>query len=120
MPSVSEALCVPATQAPRGEVTAHIASPLASLLVYNSFCPQFAPLGPQSPSVPTLDPRTRCFSDLPAWLDEHAYDKLAGRTVLMYCTGGVRCERASAYLREMGPAFSNVYQLQGERVVVSG
>lgn len=78
-----------------------------SLLPMSSPCPQ-------SPSVPTLDPRTRCFSDLPAWLDEHAYDKLAGRTVLMYCTGGVRCERASAYLREMGPAFSNVYQLQGK------
>lgn len=32
---------------------------------------------------------------------------------LQYCTGGVRCERASAYLREKGPAFAEVYQLSG-------
>jgi predicted sulfurtransferase len=30
-----------------------------------------------------------------------------------YCTGGVRCERASAYLREKGPAFADVVQLSG-------
>eukprot|EP00877_Chromochloris_zofingiensis_P013686 jgi/Chrzof1/8571/Cz03g15310.t1 len=64
------------------------------------------------PGVPLLDPQTRCFSDLPDWVDDHA-QCLAGKTVLMYCTGGVRCERASAYLREKGPAFANVYQLKG-------
>jgi hypothetical protein len=62
--------------------------------------------------VPLLDPRTRCFSDLPAWL-EAQQAQLRGRRVLMYCTGGVRCERASAYLREMGPAFADVAQLSG-------
>ena len=31
----------------------------------------------------------------------------------MYCTGGVRCERASAYLRSKGPAFQDVVQLHG-------
>lgn len=36
--------------------------------------------------VATLDPRIRCFSDLRAWLDAAAPD-LAGRRVLMYCTG---------------------------------
>ncbi len=60
----------------------------------------------------TLDPHTRCFSDLPAWLDAHEA-QLRNRTVLMYCTGGVRCERASAYLREKGPEFSRVFQLSG-------
>ncbi|EFJ49333.1 hypothetical protein VOLCADRAFT_120801 [Volvox carteri f. nagariensis] len=50
--------------------------------------------------------------DLPAWLDAHE-DLLRNRTVLMYCTGGVRCERASAYLREKGPEFSRVFQLSG-------
>ncbi|GIL76485.1 hypothetical protein Vretifemale_6158 [Volvox reticuliferus] len=64
------------------------------------------------PAVTTLDPRTRCFSDLPAWLDAHE-ELLRNRTVLMYCTGGVRCERASAYLREKGPEFSRVFQLSG-------
>ena len=60
----------------------------------------------------TLKPQTRCFSDLPAWLDARE-EALRGKRILMYCTGGVRCERASAYLREKGPDFENVIQLQG-------
>ena len=40
--------------------------------------------------VRTLDPRIRCFSDLRAWLDAAAPD-LAGRRVLMYCTGARVC-----------------------------
>ena len=34
----------------------------------------------------TLDPGIRCFSDLRAWMDAAAPD-LAGRRILMYCTG---------------------------------
>jgi predicted sulfurtransferase len=60
----------------------------------------------------TLRPPTRCFSEFPAWLDSCA-ESLRGREVLMYCTGGVRCERASAYLREKGPDFHRVRQLKG-------
>lgn len=37
--------------------------------------------------------------------------KLKNRKILMYCTGGVRCEKASAYLKEKG--FKQVYQLEG-------
>jgi UPF0176 protein len=33
------------------------------------------------------------------------------KAILMYCTGGIRCEKASAYLRHRG--FENVYQLEG-------
>ena len=62
--------------------------------------------------VKLLDPRLRCFGDLTSWMDHHAAE-LAGRSVLMYCTGGVRCERASAYLRSKGPAFQDVVQLHG-------
>jgi predicted sulfurtransferase len=36
-----------------------------------------------------LLPSTRQFSDLPKWIDSHL-DQLAGRRVMMYCTGGVR------------------------------
>jgi hypothetical protein len=64
------------------------------------------------PGTPLLDPRLRCFSDLRAWLDANLA-ALAGRKVLMYCTGGVRCERASAYLHSKGPTFQDVVQLQG-------
>ncbi len=38
-------------------------------------------------------------------------DHLKEKTVLMYCTGGIRCEKASALLRTRG--FQHVFQLQG-------
>ena len=40
-------------------------------------------------------------------LSEHKSDK----KLLMYCTGGIRCEKASAYFKHKG--FENVYQLEG-------
>ena len=40
-------------------------------------------------------------------LSEHKHDK----NLLMYCTGGIRCEKASAYFKHKG--FENVYQLEG-------
>lgn len=40
-------------------------------------------------------------------LSEHKEDK----NLLMYCTGGIRCEKASAYFKHKG--FKNVYQLEG-------
>lgn len=40
-------------------------------------------------------------------LEEHKEDK----NLLMYCTGGIRCEKASAYFKHKG--FKNVYQLEG-------
>jgi predicted sulfurtransferase len=46
------------------------------------------------------------------WVDRHAPD-LAGKRILMCCTGGVRCERASAYVKSKGAEFSDVYQLDG-------
>ena len=49
-------------------------------------------------SVPAVDPNTRQFSDFANYVDEHVED-YKNKKVLMYCTGGVRCERASAYLR---------------------
>ena len=49
----------------------------------------------------TLDPECRHFSDLPSWYDRHA-EELKEKKVMMYCTGGVRCEKASAMLRSHG------------------
>ncbi|XP_031266413.1 rhodanese-like domain-containing protein 6 isoform X1 [Pistacia vera] len=63
-------------------------------------------------SVETLDPEIRQYSDLPSWIDNNA-EKLRGKNVLMYCTGGIRCEMASAYLRSKGVGFENVFQLYG-------
>ncbi|KAJ1463038.1 hypothetical protein M885DRAFT_504555 [Pelagophyceae sp. CCMP2097] len=63
-----------------------------------------------------VDPRTRNFSDMSAWVDGRV-ESLAGRDVLMYCTGGVRCERATAVvrakLRSVGADDSRVFHLDG-------
>ncbi|KAM0951212.1 putative Rhodanese-like domain, serine hydrolase FSH, rhodanase, alpha/Beta hydrolase [Dioscorea sansibarensis] len=64
------------------------------------------------PNVETLDPEIRQYSDLPTWIDEHS-EQLRGKQVLMYCTGGIRCEMASAYVRSKGVGFDNVFQLFG-------
>jgi UPF0176 protein len=49
------------------------------------------------------------FRDLPAYVDQ--LEALKNKKVLMYCTGGIRCEKASALLRSRG--FKNVFQLHG-------
>ncbi|XP_050383340.1 rhodanese-like domain-containing protein 6 isoform X2 [Argentina anserina] len=65
-----------------------------------------------TPNVETLDPCIRQYSDLPSWIDDNC-DQLQGKSVLMYCTGGIRCEMASAYIRSKGAGFENVFQLYG-------
>lgn len=49
------------------------------------------------------------FRDLPAYVERLA--DLKDKTVLMYCTGGIRCEKASSLFRSQG--FKNVFQLHG-------
>jgi len=69
----------------------------------------------EAEGVIAMNPGTRAFSDLPAWFENNAH-KLAGKRVLMCCTGGIRCERASAYLRTLGNCFQgddDVVQLRG-------
>lgn len=51
------------------------------------------------------------FRDLPAYIDNNK-DLFKDKQVLMFCTGGIRCERASAYLNEQGVA-QKVYQIEG-------
>jgi predicted sulfurtransferase len=62
-----------------------------------------------------IDPKMRKSTDFPAWLERpETKEKLQNKTVLMYCTGGVRCERASAYLNtKMGSDVKGIFQLQG-------
>ena len=57
-----------------------------------------------------FNPEIRCFAQLSSWADENK-ETLKDKNVLMYCTGGVRCEKASAYIKKMGA--SRVAQLQG-------
>lgn len=49
------------------------------------------------------------FRELPQYIDR--LQRLKDKTLLMYCTGGIRCEKASALLRSKG--FTNVFQLHG-------
>lgn len=49
------------------------------------------------------------FRELPAFVSQ--LDHLKDKKVLMYCTGGIRCEKASALLRTRG--FDQVFQLHG-------
>jgi predicted sulfurtransferase len=62
-----------------------------------------------------IDPLMRKSTDFKSWLGKDETKKqLKDKNVLMYCTGGIRCERASAYLKkEMGDKVEGVYQLQG-------
>jgi UPF0176 protein len=50
------------------------------------------------------------FADLPAALEPHR-EALAGATVVGYCTGGIRCEKAALWMRASG--MDNVLQLEG-------
>lgn len=56
------------------------------------------------------DMRMRRSTDFPMWVNKNKA-QLEGKKVLMYCTAGIRCERASAFLRKKG--FEDVYQLDG-------
>jgi predicted sulfurtransferase len=58
-----------------------------------------------------LDPRMRRSTEFPQWIDEHA-DEIRGKHVMMYCTAGIRCERASALLASKGLA-QDIVQLDG-------
>ncbi len=57
-----------------------------------------------------LDPKTESFREFPEWADSHA-DELKGKRVAMFCTGGIRCEKASAYLKRIG--IGEVFHLKG-------
>ncbi len=57
-----------------------------------------------------VDPKTPRFADFPAWIEAHRGD-LEGRRVAMFCTGGIRCEKATAYARSIG--LEEVFHLRG-------
>jgi len=57
-----------------------------------------------------VDPGTRSFRDFPGWFREHR-DELVGKRVAMFCTGGIRCEKATAFLKAEG--LDEVFHLKG-------
>jgi len=56
------------------------------------------------------NPRTRSFREFPAWVEEHLGND-RDQPLAMFCTGGIRCEKSTAYLRQLG--YRNVYHLEG-------
>jgi UPF0176 protein len=57
-----------------------------------------------------VDPGTASFGDLPGWIETRS-DLAKRPPVAMFCTGGIRCEKSTAYLKQLG--FDEVYHLEG-------
>ena len=60
--------------------------------------------------VNAIDPKTTNFREFPQYVKEHL-DPKQHKKVAMFCTGGIRCEKSTAYLKEQG--FNEVYHLEG-------
>lgn len=59
----------------------------------------------------SINPHNKNFREFPEWVDQNL-DLMKDKQVLMYCTGGIRCERASAYVNLKHVAKA-VYQIEG-------
>jgi UPF0176 protein len=57
-----------------------------------------------------LDPETRAFGEFPGWVRRNL-DPARHRKIAMFCTGGIRCEKASSFMLNQG--FQEVYHLKG-------
>ncbi len=58
-----------------------------------------------------VDPITKTFREFPQWVENNRALLESKEKVAMFCTGGIRCEKATAYLKDQG--FDAVYHLQG-------
>ena len=61
----------------------------------------------------SINPETSNFKEFPKWLKNQKFSEndKKHKTIAMFCTGGIRCEKASAFMKNEG--FKNVYQLKG-------
>ncbi|MCC5854220.1 MAG: rhodanese-related sulfurtransferase [Idiomarina sp.] len=57
-----------------------------------------------------VDPKTESFRDFPEYVQNHL-DTGKHKKVAMFCTGGIRCEKSTAYMKGLG--FEEVYHLHG-------
>ena len=57
-----------------------------------------------------IDPKTRSFSEFPDWFRANRAE-IGTKKVAMFCTGGIRCEKATAFLKAEG--VDQVYHLKG-------
>jgi len=62
----------------------------------------------------SINPNTRNFSEFPKWVDDHLDTHIENKdstNIAMFCTGGIRCEKATSLLKKKG--YKNIYHLQG-------
>ena len=62
----------------------------------------------------SINPNTRNFSEFPRWVDDHLDSHLENKestNIAMFCTGGIRCEKATSLLKNKG--YKNIYHLKG-------
>lgn len=57
-----------------------------------------------------INPNTENFRDFPDFVTNNLLDK-KDKKIAMFCTGGIRCEKSTSYLKTLG--FQDVYQLEG-------
>ena len=57
-----------------------------------------------------IDPQTKTFKQFPEWVSKNK-DLFVGKKIAMFCTGGVRCEKSTAYMKQLG--YNEVYHLEG-------
>lgn len=57
-----------------------------------------------------INPKTKSFREFPDYVQQHL-DPAKHKKIAMFCTGGIRCEKASSYMKSQG--FQEVYQLKG-------
>lgn len=57
-----------------------------------------------------LNPATTTFREFPQWVADHK-DELEGRKIAMFCTGGIRCEKSTNYMKQQG--YPEVFHLDG-------
>ena len=61
-----------------------------------------------------VDPQTDSFREFPAWVDDYLAalpEEERPKNIAMFCTGGIRCEKSTAYL--VGQGYENIFHLQG-------
>ena len=61
----------------------------------------------------SLNPKTAKFREFPEWINKQKFtdDEKKNKNIAMFCTGGIRCEKASSLMKKKG--FNNVVHLKG-------
>ncbi len=58
-----------------------------------------------------INPNTTSFRTFPEWIHNNLTEQDKKKKILMFCTGGIRCEKSTALMKDEG--FDNVYHLEG-------